>query len=55
MTYPRVQARWPLSTEAIERYTSFLRESSFLADLPKSFPSVVSDPDDDLVLHGDHR
>lgn len=50
MTYPRVQARWPLSTEAIERYTSFLRESSSLADLPESFPAVVSDPDDDLIL-----
>jgi putative PIN family toxin of toxin-antitoxin system len=50
MTYPRVQARWPLSTEAIERYASFLRESSSLADLPESFPAVVSDPDDDLVL-----
>lgn len=50
MSYPRVQARWPLSTEAIERYTSFLRESSSLADLPERFPAVVSDPDDDLVL-----
>ena len=50
MAYPRVQARWPLSPEAIERYTSFLRECSSLADLPESFPAVVSDPDDDLVL-----
>ncbi|HXA50906.1 MAG TPA: putative toxin-antitoxin system toxin component, PIN family [Candidatus Acidoferrum sp.] len=50
MAYPRVQARWPLSTQAIERYTSFLRESCSLADLPQSFPAVVSDPDDDLVL-----
>jgi predicted nucleic acid-binding protein len=32
------------------KYTSLLRESSSLADLPQSFPGVVSDPDDDLVL-----
>jgi len=50
LRYPRVQARWPLSAEAIERYISILRESSSLADLPQSFPDVVSDPDDDLVL-----
>jgi putative PIN family toxin of toxin-antitoxin system len=50
MTYPRVQSRWPLSVEVIERYTSLLRETGTLAELPASFPSVVSDPDDDLVL-----
>lgn len=50
MSYPRLQARWPLSIEAIERYTLFLRESGVLADLPERFPAVVSDPDDDLVL-----
>jgi putative PIN family toxin of toxin-antitoxin system len=50
MSYPRIQAPWPLSAEAIERYTALLRESSALADLPQSFPAVVSDPDDHLVL-----
>jgi uncharacterized protein len=50
LAYPRVQARWPLSVEAIERYASFLRESGSLADLPGTFPAVISDPDDDLVL-----
>jgi putative PIN family toxin of toxin-antitoxin system len=50
MTYPRVQARWPLSTEAIQRYASFLRETGALIELPATFPAVVSDPDDDLVL-----
>jgi putative PIN family toxin of toxin-antitoxin system len=49
MAYPRVQARWPLSAETIERYTSLLRESCALADLPEGLPAV-SDPDDDLVL-----
>ena len=50
LTYPRVQMRWPLSSEAIECYTTLLRETSSLADLPEIFPAVVSDPDDDLVL-----
>jgi uncharacterized protein len=52
MAYPRVQARWPLSTEAIERYASFLRESSAFVNLPDSFPAVVRDPDDDLSCNG---
>jgi putative PIN family toxin of toxin-antitoxin system len=50
MTYPRVQARWPLSIEAVEVYTSLLRDSAAIADLPESFPAVIRDPDDDLVL-----
>ena len=50
LSYPRIQARWPLSSEAIEKYATLLRENSALTDLPESFPAVISDPDDDLVL-----
>ncbi|HEY3739062.1 MAG TPA: putative toxin-antitoxin system toxin component, PIN family [Bryobacteraceae bacterium] len=50
LSYPRVQARWPLTAEAIERYLFILRETATLVDLPSAFPAIVSDPDDDLVL-----
>jgi uncharacterized protein len=50
LTYPHVQARWPLSEEAIDQYLVYLEAESVLVDLPKSFPAVVSDPDDDPIL-----
>ncbi len=50
LTYPHVQARWPLTEETIDRYLVFLEAASALVDLPKSFPAIVSDPDDDPIL-----
>lgn len=50
LTYPRVQARWPLTGEAIDRYLVFLEAAGVLAELPEVFPAVVSDPDDDPIL-----
>jgi len=50
LTYPRVQARWPLTGEAIERYLVFLEAAGVLAELPTVSPAVVSDPDDDPIL-----
>jgi putative PIN family toxin of toxin-antitoxin system len=50
LNYPHVQARWPLPAEAIARYVFFLQETGSVVELPKTFPAVVSDPDDDLVL-----
>jgi predicted nucleic acid-binding protein len=50
-TYPRVQARWPLTPEAIDRYLAYL---SALGDVvpavPTSSPVVIGDPDDDPIL-----
>ena len=50
LSYPNVQARWPLPAEAIAQYASLLQDVSALVDLPAEFPSVVRDQDDDLVL-----
>jgi putative PIN family toxin of toxin-antitoxin system len=50
LNYPHVQARWPLPAEAIERYVFFLQETGWVVELPKTFPAVVRDSDDDLVL-----
>jgi putative PIN family toxin of toxin-antitoxin system len=47
LTYPRVQARWPLTGEAIEQY---LEAAGALVGLPEVSPAVVSDPDDDPIL-----
>jgi putative PIN family toxin of toxin-antitoxin system len=50
LNYPHVQARWALPAEVIAQYVFFLQDVGFVVDLPKIFPAVVSDPDDDLVL-----
>ena len=34
----------------IAEYIFFLQDAGAVVDLPKTFPAVVSDPDDDLVL-----
>ena len=50
LNYPRVQARWALPAGVIAQYVLLLEDAGALVELPKSFPAVVSDPDDDLVL-----
>jgi putative PIN family toxin of toxin-antitoxin system len=50
LTYPRVQARWPLTAEIIDQYLAYLEAASVLAELPEVIPAVVSDPDDDPIL-----
>lgn len=50
LSYSRVQARWPLTEEAIERYLAFLEAAGMLAEIPEVSPAVVSDPDDDPIL-----
>ena len=50
LNYPRVQARWSLPADVIAQYVFFLQDAGAVIDLPKTFPAVVSDPDDDLVL-----
>jgi putative PIN family toxin of toxin-antitoxin system len=50
LTYPHLQARWPLSDEAIVQYLGFLEAAGVVAELPEVFPAVVSDPDDDPIL-----
>jgi putative PIN family toxin of toxin-antitoxin system len=50
LSYPHVQARWPLAVEAIEKYLILLESAGFLVELPEVFSAVVSDPDDDPIL-----
>ena len=50
LTYPHVQARWPLTQEAIEQYLSFLEAASELVDVTASCAVVIEDPDDDPIL-----
>jgi uncharacterized protein len=50
LAYPHVQARWPLSAETREQYLALLEAVGILVDLPKIFPAIVSDPDDDPIL-----
>jgi putative PIN family toxin of toxin-antitoxin system len=50
LSYSRVQARWPLSDEAIRQYLRLLESAANLVDLPESVPAVVTDPDDDPIL-----
>jgi putative PIN family toxin of toxin-antitoxin system len=51
LAYPHVQARWPLTSEAIEQYLTFLATvADMVESVPPSFPVVISDPDDDPIL-----
>ena len=50
LNYPHVRARWPLTADTIAQYVLLLQDTGALVDLPESFPAVVRDPDDDLVL-----
>ena len=50
LAYPHVQARWPLTGDAIGQYLVFLEAASVLVELPAVSPAVVSDPDDDPIL-----
>jgi len=50
LTYPHVQARWPLTGETIEQYLVFLEAAGVLAEIPEASAAVVSDPDDDPIL-----
>jgi len=51
LAYPHVQARWPLTPEAIDRYLVYLSAlAEVVAPIPASSPVVISDPDDDPIL-----
>lgn len=50
LTYPHVQARWPMTGEAIDQYLAFLEAAGVLIEIPEVFPAVVSGPDDDPIL-----
>jgi putative PIN family toxin of toxin-antitoxin system len=51
LTYPRVQTRWPLASEAIDQYLAFLEAAGILVEAPSSSsPVVITDPDDDPIL-----
>jgi putative PIN family toxin of toxin-antitoxin system len=50
LTYPQVQARWPLTQAAIEQYLAYLEAVSVLVEPPVISMPVVSDPDDDPIL-----
>ena len=44
MKYPRVQARWPLTDDAIDKYLGLMEAVGFLVELPTASPRIVSDP-----------
>ena len=50
LTYPHVQARWPLTQEAIEQYLVYLEAAGTLVEPSVVSAPVVSDPDDDPIL-----
>ena len=50
LTYPHVQARWPLTEQVIEEYLAVLEAAGVVVELPEVSPAVVSDPDDDPIL-----
>jgi uncharacterized protein len=50
LAYPHVQARWPLTQEAIEQYLAFLVAAGIVVESPSTPLNVVSDPDDDPIL-----
>ena len=50
LTYPHVQARWPLTGEAVAQYVTFLEAAGVLVELPDVSPAIVSDPYDDPIL-----
>ena len=51
LRYPRLQTRWPLSSEDIDRYLGFLRKVASFVDLEESWAAVPDDPDDDPIVH----
>ena len=51
LAYPHVQARWPLTPEAIEQYLAYLAAvGDTVESVPASSPIVIRDPDDDPIL-----
>jgi putative PIN family toxin of toxin-antitoxin system len=50
LTYPPVQARWPLTQEAIEQFLAYLEAAGILVEPPVVSAPMVSDPDDDPIL-----
>jgi putative PIN family toxin of toxin-antitoxin system len=51
LSYPRLQARYKLAPEDIERYTSDLEAVSTIVHPVVIEPVVLTDPDDDPVLY----
>jgi predicted nucleic acid-binding protein len=51
MRYPRLLARHGLSEQEIDEHIGFLRRISELVDVVIGEPVVLSDPDDDPVIH----
>jgi putative PIN family toxin of toxin-antitoxin system len=50
LSYPHVQARWPLRPDTIETFLDFLAAVGVVVGLPDVTPAVVTDPDDDPIL-----
>jgi len=50
LSYPHVQARWPLQPETIAQYLVFLEAVAVVVDPPPAPVAIVSDPDDDPIL-----
>lgn len=50
LNYPHVQALWPLTQDAIDRYLACLESAGIWVDVQSPSPLVVADPDDDPIL-----
>jgi putative PIN family toxin of toxin-antitoxin system len=50
LTYPNVQARWPLTQAAIDQYLLFLEGVGEYVGVPPVSAAIVRDPDDDPIL-----
>ncbi len=51
LSYPNVQARWPLTPEDIADYLFLLAEAGdSIESVPESSPVIIRDPDDDPIL-----
>jgi len=51
LVYPRLQSRYHLTAEEIQRYAELLEQAAVLVDPTPPGPVVLTDPDDDPVLY----
>ena len=48
--YPRIRKRYPYTDEDVRVFCAGLREAASVVPIPAGIPTVVRDPNDDMVL-----